>query len=448
MTRNGIDTDLLGQVVGRMPRDAFTASREAALARFREQGLPTTRQEDWKYTNLAPAVEVSNRWLRDIVAGAKHAPALSSAARATANAVTRAIDAHWIVIANGAVEQESLSTPELPGVRLAAAGEVADPGLPVDGLSLLNTVLLRDALTIRLAPGTALERPLGLLVIDDAPAGQAVSMPRIVVDAGPNAHASVVEVHVSSGAHELFTNARVDVTLARGAGLRWLRLQQRAREHYQAGRLNVRLARDASLEHGAVDLGGALVRNDIAADIQEPGASVSLHGLYLAGGHQHIDNHTRVDHRVGPARSTEEYRGILNDSARCVFNGKALVHQGADGTDAHQANHNLLLSPRAEIDTKPELEIYAEDVKCSHGATVGQLDANALFYLRTRGLSHHEAAQALTRAFATAIVSRCPVPEARGWLERAVEARLAELVAGTDPPGVLHAGSQSPENGS
>jgi Fe-S cluster assembly protein SufD len=436
MTRSAIDTDLLGQVVDRLPRDAFSAARQAALARFREQGFPTTRQEEWKYTNLAPAVEVSNRWLREALAGASSAPALSPAAREVARAVMGDIDAHWIVIANGVVEPDSVA--QLNGlasaVRVASAAAAEAPPPAGDALSLFNAALLRDALTVRFVPGASLDRPLGLLVIDDAPAGQVLSQPRVVIEAAAGARASIVEVHASAGTHELFTNALIDVTLSSGAIVRWLRLQQRAREHYQVSRLNARLARDASFEHAAVDLGGGLVRNDVAVDIREPGASVSLHGLYLAGGRQHIDNHTRVDHRVGPARSTEEYRGILNDRARCVFNGKAMVHQGADGTDAHQANHNLLLSAQAEVDTKPELEIYADDVKCSHGATVGQLDANAVFYLRTRGLSREEAAQALTRAFATAIVSRCPVPEARDRLERAVEARLEELIAGVATP--------------
>ncbi|HLT91627.1 MAG TPA: Fe-S cluster assembly protein SufD [Woeseiaceae bacterium] len=434
MKRTAIDTGLLEEVVGGLPRDAFTASREAALARFRERGFPTTREEDWKYTNLAPVVEVSNRWLRQAAAGELPPPALSPAGRERAEAVMRGIDAHWIVIGNGIVERDSLAPlAGLPGVAAAASPAAPEPALagsalPAgDALSLFNTALLREALAIRLAPGTVLEKPLGLLVVDDAPHGQSLSLPRITVEAGANARASVVEVHVSAGAHEQFANALVDVVVAAGGALRWLRLQQRALGHYQVGRLRVRLARDASFEHAGIDLGGGLVRNDVAVEIGEPGAAVSLHGLYLAGGRQHVDNHTRVDHLVGPARSTEEYRGILTDRARGVFNGKAVVHPGADGTDARQANHNLLLSAEAEVDTKPELEIYADEVKCSHGATVGQLDENALFYLRTRGLSHHEAVQALTLAFARVVVSHCPVAEACAHLERAVEARLEEL---------------------
>jgi Fe-S cluster assembly protein SufD len=192
-----------------------------------------------------------------------------------------------------------------------------------------------------------------------------------------------------------------------------------------------RLRRDSRLHHSAFDLGGGLIRNDVDVDIAEPGASVELYGLYLASGRQHIDNHTRVDHRVGPATSAEEYRGILSDRSRCVFNGKAIVHRGADGTDARQANHNLLLSDKAEIDTKPELEIYADDVKCSHGATVGQLDKTALFYLRSRGLDRDEAAQVLTRAFAATIVGKSTVQAVRSHAESLIDLRLQTLGGGS-----------------
>ncbi len=155
---------------------------------------------------------------------------------------------------------------------------------------------------------------------------------------------------------------------------------------------------------------------------------MSFDGLYLAGSGQHIDNHTRVDHRVGPATSRQEYRGILNGRCRCVWNGKAIVHEGADGTDADQANHNLLLSQQAEIDAKPELEIYTDDVKCSHGTTVGQLDDASLFYLRSRGLDKRHATQVLTHAFAAGLVSRVPVEAARETVSKLMEERLGALI--------------------
>ena len=151
-------------------------------------------------------------------------------------------------------------------------------------------------------------------------------------------------------------------------------------------------------------------------------------GLYLAGENQHIDNHTRVDHRVGPATSQQEYRGVLTANARCIWNGKAIVHDGADGTDAEQANHNLLLSDKAEIDAKPELEIYTDDVKCSHGTTVGQLDETALFYLRTRGIDKVGARKILTTAFAQTIVSKLPIESPRESLAELVSARLSRML--------------------
>ncbi|MEX1267218.1 MAG: SufD family Fe-S cluster assembly protein, partial [Woeseia sp.] len=166
-------------------------------------------------------------------------------------------------------------------------------------------------------------------------------------------------------------------------------------------------------------------------EILEPGALVRMHGLYLADSDQHIDNHTRVDHRVGPAQSREEFRGILNGNARCVFNGKAIVHAGADGTDAEQSNHNLLLSANAEIDTKPELEIYADDVKCSHGATVGQLDDSAIFYMQSRGIDRDRAQHLLTRAFAGQILRHLPIDALQDHLVARIDERLDTLLEET-----------------
>jgi Fe-S cluster assembly protein SufD len=192
----------------------------------------------------------------------------------------------------------------------------------------------------------------------------------------------------------------------------------------------VRLERDARLEHFALDLGGDLTRNDLAIDIVGTQAEATLNGLYLAGPGQHVDNHTRTDHRVGPARSRQDYRGVLAGRCRAIWNGKAIVHRGADGTDAQQSNHNLLLSEQAEIDAKPELEIYADDVKCAHGTTVGQLDERALYYLRTRGIGTARARRILTRAFATTVVNTVPVAALRDLIGTKVEARLRAIDAG------------------
>jgi Fe-S cluster assembly protein SufD len=433
MSLTAIDTVLLERAVGKLPGDALTPSRLEALKCFSETGFPTTRHEDWRYTNLAPIIEVSNVWLRDAAGGDTERP-VSDAITKYAAELAAQIDAYWIVIANGVVQKTSLARLSEHVLRLNAitvAGDNLMQPLSVDEpMTQFNAALLREVLHITIRAGEALDKPLGLLMIDDAGTSAALSQTRVIIETERNSRAEIIEYHASTGENGHFANVVTELELAAGAAVNYVRIQNRDPAHFQTGKLTARLLRDSRLHHSAFDLGGGLIRNDVDVDIAEPGASVELYGLYLASGRQHIDNHTRVDHRVGPATSTEEYRGILSDRSRSVFNGKAIVHRGADGTDARQANHNLLLSDKAEIDTKPELEIYADDVKCSHGATVGQLDKTALFYLRSRGLDRDEAAQVLTRAFAATIVGKASVQAVRNHAETLIDRRLQILGGG------------------
>jgi Fe-S cluster assembly protein SufD len=389
MTR--LPTDKLREIVGR---------------------FPTTRDEDWKYTDLARARDITSRWL-DAGGETVAAEIAGDIARITAS-----IDATWFVIANGELR--------LPGETHGVAAERLDttPGAD-NALAELNTALLLDGLRVRIE-GTP-EKPIGLLLIDGA-AGAATSQAFIDVVFAANAAGEIIEYHASLGAADHYANACISITVGDRAAARHVRIQDRDLNHVQTARTVVTVGRDARFSSAGFDLGGGLVRNDLVIDIAHPGAEISFDGLFLAGDGQHIDNHTRVDHRAGPATSRQEYRGILNGKCRCVWNGKAIVHKGADGTDADQANHNLLLSEKAEIDAKPELEIYTDDVKCSHGTTVGQLDETALFYLRSRGLDKQRAIQVLTRAFAAGLVSRIPVESAREAVGTLVEARLASLI--------------------
>ena len=425
MSAVGLQQELLEAAVTALPADELSAVREAAVASFAANGFPTTRHEDWKYTNLSAVAALSNTWLQN------KADEPGAQAIAVDTAVTGQIDAHWIAIRNGIIDPASLRKLDSltqSGVTLARLAEnVAKESIAVDDpLSAFNAALLRDGLRIRVANDSALDKPIGLLLIDDG--SVAVTQIRILIEVGEHAKLRVVECSLSAGGDPQFANSVTQAVLCDNAALDFVRLQQRRKEHLSVNRFSARLERDAVLNYNNFDLGGELARNDIVADIVAAGASVNLRGLYLASGRQHIDNHTRVDHRVGPAKSTEEYRGILNGRARCVFNGKAIVHAGADGTDADQSNHNLLLSEKAEIDTKPELEIYADDVKCSHGATVGQLDKSALFYLRSRGLDKDEATQALTRAFASAILGKLAIEECHEYLATAMDEQLDALI--------------------
>jgi len=263
------------------------------------------------------------------------------------------------------------------------------------------------------------------LFVDRATSTPMVTQSRVQISLEAGSSARFVEYHASSGDGDHYSNVVVDVTIAEDAALDYVRMQNRSRNHCQTQRLNVRLETSSVMRHFGLDLGGALARSDLKIDIVGAGASAEFNGLYIGGDKQHIDNHTRVDHRVGPAISVQEYRGILSGRSRCVWNGKAIVHIGADGSDAEQANHNLLLSAHSEINAKPELEIYADDVKCSHGATTGQLDPDAMFYLRAKCISQAEARSMLVTAFTQVIVDRIGSAELRAPVAAAVEQRLA-----------------------
>ncbi len=411
----------LRDVVRALPDNGLMAAREAALAHLDEHGLPTLRDEDWKYTDLSPAVDISNRWLS---AGGRQQPSMPQNERI--ETLTSSIDAIWLVVSNGTVDDRFTEAAANSGVEVSRFSDAPAPFVMERPLADLNAALLHDGLRVRVT--RSVEKPVGVLFIDRAGESAGVAHSCVEIEVAPGASAEFIEYHVSDGEEDHYANSVLSMAIGEDADVRHVRVQNRSIRHVQTGRTSIAVGRNAELRMASYDLGGGLIRNDIEIDLSEPGASVAFDGLYLAGDGQHIDNHTRVDHRVGPATSSQEYRGILNGHCRCVWNGKAIVHEGADGTDASQANHNLLLSEKAEIDAKPELEIYADDVKCSHGTTVGQLDETALFYLRSRGLDKRHAKQVMTHAFAADLVRRMPVVAVRDTVSGIVETRLAELI--------------------
>lgn len=424
MTNTAFNQALFGQAVDSMPADMLSGLRKTAAAKFLESGFPTTRNEDWRYTNLAPAIALSNDWL-------ENTPAAPQSTSDLAETVRARIDAHWILFRNGSLEFDSHSFPSGVSVSLLSGQEDAAAAEEIaidDPLAQLNIALLIDGIKISIAPGTVVEKPIGILLDDQASSDTIVSQSRVLIDVNDGATAQFVEVHVSSGEGDHFANGVVQISLKPNTTVDYVRIQQRARHHINTNNLNASLADNASFSHFAFDFGGSLARNDINIKMQGRHSQVAMNGLYLAGDRQHIDNHTRVDHFVGPSKSVEAYRGILNRKSRCVFNGKAIVHRGADETDADQTNHNLLLSKDAEIDTKPQLEIYADEVKCSHGATVGQLDDSALYYLRCRGLDKAEATRLITRAFASKGLSLLTLDAARDYVTAAIDERLDVLI--------------------
>jgi Fe-S cluster assembly protein SufD len=421
--KSSLAIDAVRTALERMPDDGLTASRKAAFAHLEQHGLPSTKHEDWKYTDLGPAIDVSNKWL---ASGAN----VSLVPEDAIAAITERIDADWVVFRGGVIDPSSIQNLKQAGLSIELLSKSSDAPEFDAPLAGLNVALLQDGLTIRVADDAHLQRTIGLLFIDNTETAVGVSQAHVRIEQQSGSSASFIEYHASAGDAAHYANTVCEINLAATAHCKFVRIQDRASSHSQTGRLTATLNANSQFHHAAFDLGGDLVRNDLHIKLSGPESLASFCGLYLAGKTQHIDNHTRVDHLVGPATSQQEYRGILTDAARCVWNGKAVVHAGADGTDANQANHNLLLSEQAEIDAKPELEIYTDDVKASHGTTIGQLDNNALFYLRTRGLDEASARRLLTRAFAQNIVAMSPIQEIQESISEMVAARVAQLIVG------------------
>ncbi len=315
-----------------------------------------------------------------------------------------------IVFVNG-LHRPDLSTVATtdPGIELtpystadSSTGEHIFRDQPVDHNTMiaLNTAFLADGLAIHIANDKKVDSPIHVVFASD---GQpAAAQPRLSIDIGRNADALVVQHHIGTG--ESLTNAVTGINCAEHARLFFVRLQNESEQSMYVANQVVRVAEDGRFDSISIDLGGQLARNDLQINLHGARAHANLYGLFMSNGTRHVDNHLRVDHHALDTTSLEDYRGILNDTARGVFNGKIIVHSGADGTDAQMSNRNLLLSERAEVDTKPELEIYTDDVKCAHGSTTGQLDMDSMFYLRARGVPETIARTMLVGAFAQEII--------------------------------------------
>ena len=349
MTALALPDKALATAVRELPDNALAENREAALAHFLERGFPTTRLEDWKYTDLSAVADISQRWLEN------GAPTPSAAAIDERIAEIRgAIDVDWIIICNGAIT-DGKDVPGGAGLSISTLSDLAHvPGFD-HPLADLNAALLSDGLHVRVGANTTHERPLGLLVVDGADSQPGVAQARIKIELEEGAQAQFVEYHTSIGDSDHYANSVVELSLAAGAVADYVRIQGRDRNHTQTHRTAIRLEASSTVRYSGFDLGGRLIRHDLDIDIAGQEATALVSGLYIADDGQHIDNHNRIDHRFGPARSAQEYRCILGVRCRCVWKGKALMQAGADGTDAEQSNHNLLLSDPAEIDAKPEL---------------------------------------------------------------------------------------------
>lgn len=407
------------------PRPGVTESvRAAAFGRFVELGFPGAREEAWKYTSLR---RLETRSF-----------ALPGPADVTAPLPSALAD-HVVVLDNGALRVTASTLGTLPhGVRVRTLEQVEADGEPLAPLLrvppgggterfvALNAALCPDVVVVDVASGARPEAALHLAVT--ATGTGTMSHPRVVIRAASGSEARIVLHHCGDDAAERFTNSYVDVEVAADAVLHLYRLQAPGAKAFLIERIDVTVGQRGRYVMHDAQLGGSLGRLDLNARLVAPGAAAELTGLFLADGARHLDTHARVDHIAPDTQSLLDYRGIAAGRGRAVFNGKAVVHEGAQKSHARQSSRNLLLSAGAEIDTKPELEIYADDVQCSHGATTGQLDPAALFYLRSRGLDEQQARSALTRAFAGAVLSRMDLPPFAAAVHAAFDDRLSRLL--------------------
>jgi Fe-S cluster assembly protein SufD len=418
------------RVVARAPW--LQRTRAAAFERFAELGFPTLRDEDWKYTSVATIEKRAFKFAPESFNGV-------NADQAARLAVAHALpDTHLLVFVNGR-HAPGLSRPgHLP--RGAEVGSLAaavadrperfeallkrDAVALINGFTALNAAFWADGATIDLAAGCSVDEPIHLLFITTN-ADHAVH-PRNIIRAGAGSRAEIVEHYVGPNDAAYFTNAVTHIQADTSAEIIHTKLQQESLRGYHIADIRAEQGQDSRFTSQSFALGGLLSRNEITTRLDAEGCEATLIGLYMATGRQHMDHHTRIDHVRPRGTSREFYKGVLDGASRAVFNGKVIVHADAQRTDAQQSNRNLLLSDHAEVDTKPQLEIYADDVKCSHGATVGQLDAEQIYYLRSRGVDDASARALLTFAFAEDVATRVSCVPLRARLEQLLRGRLPE----------------------
>ena len=397
--------------------------RRAAFDRFAALGFPTTKNEDWHYTSVAPIVEHEYTPLL-IKSGDIGRDDLAPFMFGAANWCT-------MVFVNGRFAPELSDMAKLPnGVRVwdlasawVKAPEVVDrvaklAGYDMQSFTALNTAFMYDGGVVEIAKETEVDRPIHLLFVTDAIAAKAMIHPRNLILVGRHAKATVLESYVSPSDAMYFTNAVTEVSLGEGATLHHYKIQREGRRAYHVGTTEVAQAKDSHFFSFSFATGGVLSRTNIYTTLDGEGAGATLNGLYMLDGEQHCDHQTQIVHAQPNCFSREHYKGILDGRSHGVFNGKVFVHPIAQKTDGKQTNNTLLLSDTAHVDTKPQLEIFADDVKCTHGATVGQIDQTALFYMKSRGVNSDTARRLFTYAFAADVLETLEVEAVKNSLER------------------------------
>ena len=406
--------------------------RQAGFARFSETGFPTTRDEDWRFTNASAIARTPFR----LVCNAPSLPSRQQLERYRIPGIET-----QLVFVDGRFATELSSLGQLPtGVTVAnlAAQIARDPAsverhlggyldIQRDAFGALNTAFLEDGAYVHIGKGVIVQRPIGVLFVSAEHDFPAVNHPRNLIVAEENSQATIIEDYVSLAGGEALCNTVTELIAGDHSVISHYMIEREHTSSFNVSTLRIQQGRAADIATHSVLLGGALVRNNVHPVLAGEGGECLINGLFIGTGRQHLDNYMLVEHASPHCGSRQFYNGILDGHSHGVFHGRIIVHKDAQKTDAKQTNRNLLLSDGAQIDTKPQLEIYADDVKCTHGATIGQMDENALFYLRSRGIDETSARRLLLVAFAGECLDRMKEGPVRDHIEKLVHDHMLRI---------------------
>ena len=406
------------------------AHRRKAVARFLEQGFPTMRDEEWRYTNINSVLESdfasAPRPTREALE-AIDVPGMLSGVEISARMVF--VDGHYIEeLSTTGEDVDGLTLRPLSALLREDGSQFLERLLNIDDteeypFAALNMAFTEEGAFLHVRERSVVENPVHLLFITTAASPHA-AFPRVQIVVDQGAQLSVIEQHVGRSDSAYFRNLVSECSVAQDAVLRQYRMQEEGKAALHFSAAYARVERGGDYQNHYFGFGGALVRNNLHAVLADEHAECTMNGVYIPMDRQHMDNHTVIDHSKPNCNSHELYKGILLDASRGVFSGRIIVREDAQKTDARQSNNNLLLSDDAQIDTKPQLKIWADDVKCTHGATIGRIDEDALFYLRSRGVPEQQAKNILSYAFASELLSHVQPPALREHLDQAIHSRL------------------------
>jgi Fe-S cluster assembly protein SufD len=419
--------DALEQALPASQPESLRQQRRQAIERFSQLGFPTLRQEEWRFTNVGPIARMP--FSLDVTVDAVTAGSIE---RFSYEGTVQ------LTLVNGRFVPELSDLEDLPeGIVVCSMDEALDKhpekvephlgrlaSFEDHPFVALNTAFYRDGIFIWVPRNQVVEQPINLVLVGSPSAEPIAFFPRNLIVGGESSQVTVVEQYVTVGEGAYLTAPVTEIVAEDNAVVDHYKLQRESTEAFHMATFQLQLGRDSNVASHSISWGGGLVRNDVNAVLDGEGGEATLNGLYMVEGTQLVDNHMRVDHVAAHCDSHELYKGILEGKARAVFNGRIYVHHGAQKTDAKQTNRNLLMSPDALCNSNPQLEIFADDVKCTHGSTVGQLDETAIFYLRSRGIGEEAARSLLTYAFAADIVERIKVGAVRQDLEEFLFRRL------------------------